>query len=397
MSATVPVTTIRRLASVAAFVLATTGAVVLWLRPAAVAVERAEVGQAPMRVTIDEQGETRSHDRWTLAAPFAGRVLRIALHEGDVVHEGQEVLRLAPVPLSVRERDEQQGRIAAADALAGEAGEREQRARSELAQARRERERIDQLVADGFMSPQAAERVRVTEQAAQDEVHAAAFRTRSALADAQAARAGLAALARGVTGTAVTVPLRAPADGRILRIHEKSERVLPAGTPLMTIGEQSPMEVVVELLSTDAVRVAAGMPVLVDGWGGDRPLPGRVRVVEPYAFTKVSALGVEEKRANAVIDLDERPDSLGDGYRVLARIVVWETRQTLQAPASAFFRCGEHWCAFAIEDGRARRREVRLGHRTAVQVEILDGLAAGAVLVRHPPGSLTDGARVTVR
>ena len=387
----------RRLGLAAGFVLIAAAAGWLWLRPGPIAVERAEVTQGPMQVTLDEQGETRSHDRWTLAAPFTGRVLRAALHEGDAVRSGQELLRLAPVPLSVRERDEQQGRIAAADAGVGEAGEREKRTRSELAQARRERARIEQLVAQGFMSPQAAERARLAEQAALDEVRAAEFRSRSARADAQAARAGLAALAGGAAGVSATVPLRAPADGRVLRIHEQSERVVAAGTPLLTIGEQSRMEVVVELLSTDAVRIAPGMTVRVDGWGGDRPLPGRVRAVEPYAFTKVSALGVEEKRANAIIDLDERPDALGDGYRVLARIVTWQAARTRQAPASAFFRCGESWCAFTIDDGRARRREVRLGHRTPTQVEILDGLPAGAMLVRHPPNGLADGARVLVR
>lgn len=397
MTATPSSSTARRLGLAAGLVLIAAAGVWLWLRPAAIAVERADVTDGPMRVTVDEQGETRSHDRWTLAAPFAGRVLRTDLHEGDAVRAGQALLRIAPVPLSVRERDEQQGRIAAADAGVGEAAEREQRARGELAQARRDRARIEQLVTQGFMSPQAAERARLAEQAAQDEVHAAEFRSRSARADAQAARAGLTALARGAAGASATVPLHAPADGRILRIHEQSERVVAAGTPLLTIGEQSRMEVVVELLSTDAVRIAPGMAVLVDGWGGDRALTGRVRAVEPYAFTKVSALGVEEKRANAILDLDERPDALGDGYRVLARIVTWETERTRQAPASAFFRCGESWCAFMLDDGRARRREVRLGHRTPTQAEILDGLPAGAMLVRHPPSGLADGARVVVR
>ncbi len=161
----------------------------------------------------------------------------------------------------------------------------------------------------------------------------------------------------------------------------------------MTLGDLSKLEVVIELLSEEATQVRPGMTVMVDGWGGS-PFDARVIRVEPYAYTKVSALGVEEKRTNVVADLDKAPESLGDGYRVNAHIVVWSADQVLKVPASALFRCGEAWCAFAVEDGRARRRVVQVGHRNAQEVEVLGGLDAGETVVRHPANQLDDGVRV---
>ncbi|HPA90406.1 MAG TPA: efflux RND transporter periplasmic adaptor subunit [Quisquiliibacterium sp.] len=365
--------------------------VVLWM-PSPVEVDAADVQAGPMRVTVDDQGETRSHDRFVLSAPVAGRLARIALHDGDAVTGGQVVAEIAPLPLSTREREEIVARVAAADALQREAEQRVRHADEDLAQAQRELERTRRLVAEKFVAPQAAERAQNLERTAASEAEAARQRARAAAADVQAARAGLAATRAGGL-----VQVRAPTAGRILRVHDASERVVAAGTPLMVVGDLAHLEVVVELLSSDAVKVAAGMPVLIDGWGGDRALRATVRRVEPYAVTKVSALGIEEKRVNVVADFVDPPGAIGDGYRITARIVVWQAEQVLKVPVSALFRCAEAWCVFVVDGGRARRRTVEIGQRNLTEAEVRAGLEAGMRVIRYPSNAVEEGVRVNVR
>ena len=191
--------------------------------------------------------------------------------------------------------------------------------------------------------------------------------------------------------------IRPPARCRILRILEKSERVLPFGTPIIVLSNPSKLEIVVDVLSTDAVKVNAGAPVIIENWGGSAPLRARVRTVEPYGFTKVSALGIEEQRANVFADFVDAPDGLGDGYRVDARIVIWESPSVLKVPASALFRVRQEWNVFVIESGRARVLTVEVGHRNASEAEIVKGLSEGAEVILHPANDLKDGARVVLR
>ena len=370
-------------------------ALIAWaLLPEPVEVEFAPVARGPMQVSIDDSGEMRARDRFTVAAPVAGRLMRIELRDGDRVDSGQVLARIAPAPLGARERSEAQARVAATEALQGEADEHARRAAESLAQARRERERVERLSKDGFVSPQALDRVRSDEVRAVNDVEAGAARARSAAAEVRAARAALLAqaAARGDASALVSVP--SPVAGRVLRVADPSERVVAAGTPLMTVGDVARLDALIELLSSEAVRVAPGMPVLLEGWGGDAPLRARVRMVEPFAFTKVSALGVEEKRTRVVADLLDPPGALGDGYRVEARIVVWSAEDVLTVPASAVFRCADAWCAFVVDGGRARRRTVDIGQRNASQVQVLGGLGEGQAVVRHPGNDLEDGARV---
>jgi HlyD family secretion protein len=192
------------------------------------------------------------------------------------------------------------------------------------------------------------------------------------------------------------VIVRSPVAGKVLRIPEKSERVVAAGAALITIGDPNRIEIVVDLLSTDAVKVKAGMPVLLEAWGGDQPLRARVRVVEPYGFTKVSALGVEEQRVNVIANFVDATQSLGDGYRVEAKIVIWSSDKVLKVPRSALFRQGEEWAVFVVEGGRAKRRNIQVGHRGALEAEVIKRLTAGDLVIRHPSNDLTDGARVKV-
>jgi HlyD family secretion protein len=344
-----------------------------------------------MQLTVDEQGETRSHDRFVVTAPVAGRLTRIALHDGDPVQVNQVVALIAPLPLSVRERDEQTARIAAAESRQREVEELVRHAQEDLAQAKRESARVERLVKDGFMSGQAAEQARNAEITIANEMEAARFRAKSAAAEVSLAKSGLVAV-QGGKGTLFEI--RSPVAGRILRIPDQSERVVAAGTPLLTVGDLSKLEVVIELLSAEATQVKPGMPVILDGWGGNQPLRARVQRVEPYAFTKVSALGVEEKRTNVVADFVDAPQSLGDGYRVNAHIVVWAADVVNKVPASALFRCAEAWCAFVVEDGRAMRRVVKIGHRNAQEAEVLAGLNSGETVIRHPANQIDEGVRV---
>ncbi len=363
----------------------------LFFRAAPLRVDVGKVEQGSMQVEIDEQGETRSHDRFVVTAPVAGRLSRIELHDGDAVRDNQVVAQVAPVPLSVRERNEQEARVAAAKSQQLGAEELLRHAEEDLAQARRESKRVERLVREGFMSSQAAEQAHNAEVTIANEVEAGRFRVKAAAAEVRLARSGLIAVREG-KGTLFKI--RSPVAGRILRINNASERVVAAGEPLLTVGDLSRLEVVIELLSSEATQVKPGMPVVLDGWGGSQPLKAQVQRVEPYAYTKVSALGVEEKRTNVVADFVDAPQALGDGYRVMAHIVVWAGEEVVKVPASALFRSGDAWCAFVIDNGRARRRVVQVGHRNAQEAEVLAGLAPGETIIRHPSNQVDEGMRV---
>jgi len=369
------------------------GAIVWGFIPESVPVDVTVAGRGPLQVTSDEDAETRAHDRYVVSAPVGGRISRIELHEGDVVRREQVVVQLWPTPLSAREREEHVARIAAADALVLEAEERVRHAATDYEQAKRERQRVDRLVQGGLIAPQVGEQSQVAEATSANELEAARFHARSAQADAQAARAALLAV-DGARGARIVIPIRAPVEGKVLRIPDKSERVVASGAPLLTVGDPNRLEVVIDLLSTEAVKVKAGMPVLLEGWGGDRPLRARVRIVEPLAFTKVSALGVEEQRVNVIADFVDPPGTLGDAFRVEARVVLWSGEDVLKVPVSALFRRAESWSVFVVEGGRARRREVEIGHRGALEVEITKGLNVGERVIRHPSNDIDEGRRV---
>jgi HlyD family secretion protein len=368
----------------------------LALRPRPLAVETAPARTAPLRVTVEEEGRTRARDRFTVAAPVAGRLERVALREGDAVARDQVVARVHLAPMDPRERETASARLETARALEREAAENAQRARTDAQQARRDRERAERLSGEGYIPFQQLEQARSAETVALTAAEAARFRANAAASDVRAAKAALLAAEPGAGEEARLLALRAPAAGRVLRVLEESERVVPAGTPILVLGDPGRLEVVVDVLSSDAVLVRPGGAVLLGGWGGEGDLRAVVRTVEPSAFTKVSALGIEEQRVNVVADFVDAPGPLGDGYRVVARIVVWSSERALQVPASALFRRaqGEGWALFAVEGGVARLRPVEIGHRTPASVEVLSGIAEGARVVLHPPAPLRDGARV---
>jgi HlyD family secretion protein len=376
------------------FILGIVGLVMLALLPKPISVVVTPAEWGPLQVTVDEEGETRIRDRFTVAAPVSGRLLRIALRDGDPVALNQVVAEVWPLPLSAREREEQQARVLAAEALQRQAEEQVRRAQTDYEQARRERERMERLASAGLVSPQATEQARVIEITDANQVQAARFRAVAAAAEVQVARAGLIALETPDEGIVTTVKVPSPIAGKVLRVLEQSERVVEAGTALLIIGDPSNLEVVLDVLSTEAVKVQPGMPVILEGWGGNQPLRAQVRVVEPFAFTKVSALGVEEQRVNIIADFIDPPGPLGDGYRVEGRIVIWEQSKVLKIPASSLFRVGTGWSVFVVENGRAQRRQVEVGHRSTLEVEIISGLRAGEQVIRHPSNQLREGTRV---
>ena len=380
------------LAAVAAAIL-----VALAFRPKPVEVEAAEVVKGPLQVTVDEDGETRAHDRFTLAAPIAGRLSRIEFHEGDQVGPSTVLATVSPLPLDAREIAEIRARIQSAEARKREADELVARWESDHAQSARDLNRARQLAKERIIPQQEIEQAESKHTSTAKELEAAKFRVQAAAADVEREKAGLVSLEAQQSQAGKVVTLRPPAPCRILRILEKSERVVPFGTPIVVLSNPNKIEIVVDLLSTDAVKVKPGAPVIIENWGGATPLRARVRTVEPYGFTKVSALGIEEQRANVIADFVDSPKGLGDGYRVDARVVIWESTGVLKVPASALFRRGKEWSTFVVEDGRARLRPVEAGHRNASEAEILKGLHEGAEVVLHPANDLKDGARVTVR
>ncbi len=367
------------------------------LRPEPLTVEVGLVHVGPLQVSVQDLAETRSHDRYVVAAPVAGRLLRVLLRDGDRVTAGEPVATLAPLPLSARERDEAVAAVESATASERSARAQLKRAEHDLSQARRDLERLQSLAPRGLAPVQTLERARTNVSSLNMEVAAARHRAVAATAQRRGAQAALTAVRALGAGNTATLTVRAPASGRVLRVLEPSERVIGSGTPIMMIGDLKHLEVVMEMLSTQAVRVTAGMPAEILDWGGDHALRARVRRVEPYAFTKISALGVEEKRTNVILDFIDPPGALGDGYRVEARIVLWSAARVLQAPLSAIFRCGKGWCTYVLAHRRARLRHIRIGHHNDAAVEILSGLKAGERVITHPPNDLEPGGRVTVR
>jgi HlyD family secretion protein len=265
-----------------------------------------------------------------------------------------------------------------------------------MVQATRDRERVDQLAKQGIATPEQLEQARLAEVSRTKELESAEFAAQAAAHDVEVARAGTTG-ANPAENCPDVVEVTSPIHGRVLRVIEQSERVVQPGAELLEVGDPASLEIVAELLSSDAVRVQSGAPVVIEEWGGDHPLAGRVRIVEPSGFTKVSALGVEEQRVRVIIDPADRSTGLGDGFRVEVRIITWEGANVLKVPLNALFRRGTEWAAFVVKDGRAVARAVQIGQRNQLEAEVRSGLGEGDVIVLHPEDKLTDGARVIVR
>ena len=380
--------------------------VLAWaFRPQPVEVETAAVTRGAFRKTVDEDGKTRVRDRYVVSAPLAGRLLRVELKAGAAVTPGTLLATLipsAPALLDARTEQELKERVGAAEAEVLRAKANAERAGVALALARSELQRATDLAARGFTSKQSLERGQREVELKAREQDAARFETEAAAHQLATARAALSRSRQdpGGKGAGQRWPLVAPVAGRVLRVLQESEAAVAVGTPILEIGDPRNLEVVVDVLTTDAAGIAAGVPVDLDLGGGAAPLGGRVRLVEPSAFTKVSALGVEEQRVNVVIDFDAAPadvERLGDAYRVDARILVDARSDAVIVPTSALFRSEGAWAVFIVTEGHARLRKVDLGPRSGLAAVVERGLEPGTQVIVYPGDTVRDGVRVKTR
>jgi len=372
-------------------------------RPKAMIVDSVAVARGPLETTVDADGRTRVRERYVVAAPVAGRVERIALTEGTVVHAGEVILMLRPLPLDSTAVAQARARVEAADAVARQAATDVRSSAAELEQRRRQAARAERLAEYGALAPRDVEEAQLARVQAEEALKAANERVHAAEADGRQARAILASQRERST---VSIPVRSPASGRVLRVPERSERIVAAGTALLEIGDPRSLEVVVDVLSSDAATIHPGDRVRLAEWAGavdaqeTSRLGGRVREIEPSAFTKVSALGVEEQRVNVIVNLDASPPVIGDGFRVEASIIVWSSASVLSVPRSALLQAkgksGE-WTAFIVRQGKAESRALRIGHVGGAAAEVLTGVEPGDEVVVFPSDQLRDGARVTTR
>jgi HlyD family secretion protein len=373
-------------------------AAALW--PSAMDIDIARVERGPMRVTIDEEGETRVRERFVVSAPVMGRVERIEIEPGDPVVRGKTVVaRLTPAAaplIDPRSQAELTAAVAAAGAAVGQARAERERAEATRTRAQSTLRRLEALLKAGAISGDELEAAQTSFKSSQEAVRAAEFSVARAEHELQLARARL----RPSSGGGGTVAVVAPVDGVVLKRLRESASVVPVGEPLLEIGDPRSLEIVSDLLSTDAVRVKRGDAVLIEQWGGSGPLEGRVRRVEPSGFMKVSALGVEEQRVNVVLDFAEPLDkvqTIGDGFRVEAHVVVFRQENALKAPVGALFRDGDGWAVFTVEGGRASKRALKVARRNGVEAMIEEGLKAGDRVVVYPSDALKDGSRLEIR
>jgi HlyD family secretion protein len=372
-----------------------------WPRPVLVEITMASRG--PMQVTIEEEGQTRVKDRFVISAPVAGYLRRIELDVGDTLTQGQTVAVLEPLRpevLDPRSRARAEAQIAAAQAALEVAAKKVIAARAGTKFARDEYARKQKLRAKETISETLLEEAETRARQTAAEQQSAEFTVEVARFDLEAARTALQySLADDSAPRPVTVELHAPLASRVLRVTHESEGVVSAGEDLIEIGDPDQLEVAVDVLSQDAVQIRPQTPVLFYRWGGDTPLEGVVRTVEPAGFTKISALGVEEQRVWVIADLVSPRATwqfLGDGYRVEAHFILWQAPDVLQAPASALFHHDGAWAVFVVENGRARRRRVEVGHRNGLVAEIITGLRAGDRVITHPDDRIEDGVRVQI-
>lgn len=394
----------RRTGLVIGVMLAVVGATVYGFLPKTVEVDLVQVSRGPLQVTIEEEGRTRLKERFVVSAPIAGYMRRIDLKVGDPVRKGQGVVALEPLrsqPLDPRSRAEAEATVAAAQAGLNAAIEQERAAAAGTDYMEKRLQRIANLYSKRYV---ARDRLDQTEseakkaRAVQWSAKAAVDVSRSELERAKTVLKSFPS--GGMAEKTDTISVSSPASGAVIKIYRESEGAVRAGEPLLEIGDPKNLEVRIELLSSDAVKIKRGGAVLFKRWGGEGTLTGRVRLVEPAGFTKVSSLGVEEQRVLVIAEITSPAEAwrlLGDGYRLEAHFVVWEGRDVLQIPASGLFRSGEQWAVFVDDNRKARQRTVQLGQRNGLTAEIVSGLQEKERVVAHPDDSVKNGTAIRPR
>jgi HlyD family secretion protein len=374
---------------------------ILWgLWPKPIPVETQAVARRPLTVFVTEEGKTRIRNRFTVAAPVAGSMRRVTLKAGDPVNAGKTVLMIvdgsAPALLDSRSRAQAEARVALHEAAVQRANESAHAARAALATSEADRDRTRSLSQPGSVSESDRDRIEGEARIRAAELRAAEFAVKIAEYELQQARDALRTPAPAGDPVIVTSPI----DGKVLRVVLESQTTVAPGTVVMEIGDPADLEVEAEMLSRDAVAMREGDPATIGQWGGEEALKARVRRIEPAAFTKVSALGVEEQRVIVLCDITDRSaaaERLGDRFRVEVKVAVWESSNTLTAPAGALFREGNEWKTFVMSQGRARLTTINAGRSDGRFTEILAGLAEGDEVLVHPPDTVSDSTRVRHR
>jgi HlyD family secretion protein len=396
----------RRNAIALGIVLAALAGIVAWvLRPQPIAVETAEVTRGVFEQTVSDDGKTRVRERYVVSAPLGGRVERIRFKAGDSLEAGQAVALIrpsAPAFLDARTARELAERVGAAEAQKLRVRAEVARTTAQRDQARADVDRAAKLAKGGFVAAAAREQAELTLRTAEGALEAANFSEHAAGHDVEQARAALrryrAEVGAKIPGATVW-EVTSPVKGRVLKVVQESEAVVPTGAPLVEVADPQGLEAVVDVLSQDSVAIRPGMPARLEVGAGVAPLAARVRLVEPAAFTKISALGVEEQRVNVVLDFAEPLDrvaTLGDGYRVEAQIVVHRVEDALKVPVGALFREGDKWSVFVVEGGRAVKRAIKTSRRNGVEALVEEGLQKGETVVVYPSDALGDGSRVDI-
>ncbi len=376
------------------------------MQPQPARVDVATVTRGELKVTVDEDGKTRIKERYVVSAPLAGRLLRIDMNAGDEVKASDSRIATIepsdPQLLNPRELAGAEAREKAAEAALKRADPAVESARAELNFAETDLARKRDLLKTSAVSQSIFQDADRRYRTASESFRSATFAADIARFELEQARAALMPSRQEVDGDLADWKFKidAPISGRVLRVFQESSAVVAPGTPLLEVGDPTDLELEIDVLSSDAVKIVPGQNVSIEHWGGEQPLHGLVRVVEPSAFTKISALGVEEQRVNVIIDIvdpvESRP-TLGDGFRVEVRIVVWNGSDVLQVPASALFREGDDWLVFALRDGVAAKQVLQLGHRNTLFAEVVEGLSEGDTVIVHPSDAIADGAEVVPR
>lgn len=376
------------------------GAVFLALafRPKAVLVDAHRVGRSKLEVFIEEDGRTKMRERYVVSVPISGALARIELEPGDAVTEGQVVARFdppSPALLDARTKADLEARLLGAQAHVRQSEAARERAKAGHELAEKNLTRMQALVKGAAIASAELERAELEAKMAGEDEVSTELQRRVAEAEVSSVRAILGRLGGRTGHDEISLP--APVSGDVLHVLRESQGLVVAGTPLIEIGDPRVIDVVVDLLSADAVRVRPGTRAWIERWGGEQALTGRVRRVEPSAFTRVSALGVEEQRVNVVVALDEIPPGLGDNYRVEAKLLVWSGENVLTVPKSAVFRQRDRWAVYALEEGQAKLRLIEIGHRGRLEVEVSSGLSEGDTVVLYPGDRVSEGLTLEPR
>lgn len=373
------------------------------LAPKAHQVDLVEVTRGTMMVTVDEDGQTRIRERYEVSSPLSGRLLRIDLEPGDPVTAQETVLAVIepsdPTLLDARAQASAKARVKAAEAALAQADTSLGQAKAEAEFQSKELQRVEPLFEKGFATEQEYDAANLHYRMASEALRSAEWAQKIAQFELEQAEAGLIHTRPG-EHSSLRFEVESPINGKVLRVSQESSTVISPGTELMQVGDPTDLEVEVDVLSTDAVKIEPGDRMILEHWGGDYPIEARVNHVEPSAFTKISALGVEEQRVYVIGDLlepVERRKTLGDGYRVEARIVIWEEEDVVRLPAGALFRHEEGWAAFESVKGKAVLRKLKVGRINGLEAEVEEGIEPGALVIMHPTDEIGDGTLVEGR